>query len=137
MSRIAFCARLGRRPELREISAHLRSLGHEVVSSWVFEDSRDEELTDAQKMAAALRNYNDTSRANVVVLFGEKPGTPGSERGGRHSDFGATFHVSSTITRIIVGPRENINCYWPGVVHVKDASALIEMLTQKKGANQP
>ena len=79
-----------------------------------------------------LENFNDLSRAEVVVLFGENPGTPGADRGGRFVDFGSTLYRGASVRRIVVGPRENLGAFWPGVEHVADADALVELLGQNK-----
>jgi hypothetical protein len=128
MARVAFCARLGRRAELRKLAMLLTSRGHEVVSSWIWRDDLDEQMTPAEKSSAARENYNDLHRANVVVLFGEEPHTPGAERGGRFADWGFVAHLGPTIRRIVVGPRENINTFWPEPEVAADEDALVELL---------
>jgi formylmethanofuran dehydrogenase subunit B len=130
MARIGFCARLGRRIELQRLAIELGKHRHEVVSSWIWRDDRDEGMTDEQKADAARTNFNGLNRAEVIVLFGENPGTVGAERGGRFFDLGTQAYRANTVRRIVVGPRENVGCFWM-TEHVHDAAELIELLKGK------
>jgi len=127
MARIGFCARLGRRGELRKLAVELEKDGHAVVSSWIWSNDRDEEMSDLQKADAARTNYNDLNRAEIVVLFGEEPNAPGAARQGRVFDFGAQAYRANTIRRIVVGPRENVGCFWM-TEHVTDTAGLRALL---------
>jgi hypothetical protein len=131
MARIGFCARLGRRMELRCLAHDLLvSHAHEVVSSWIWRDDRDEDMSDLQKEDAARTNFNDLNRADVIVLFGEEANSPGAARQGRIFDFGTQAYRANTVRRIVVGPRENVGCFWM-TEHVQDAAALVELLKPK------
>ena len=109
---------------LRELADILHADGHEVVSSWIWREDRDEDLSDEQKADAMAANENDLLRANVVILFGEKPNTPGAERAGRFCDWGSQFHRSD-VRRVVVGPRENLGAYKRGTVHVDSVAELL------------
>jgi hypothetical protein len=131
MRRIGFCARLGRRAELRMLADRLHADGHEVVSSWIRRDDRDENMSDEQKADAMAANENDLLRANVVVMFGEKPNVPGAERGCRWVDWGSQFNRTD-VRRIVVGPRENLGAFKRGTVHVDSAAQLVSLLKTQK-----
>ena len=105
--RIALIARLGRRPEMRQIADRLEAMGYVMCSRWVRSDDEDENLDDRGKREAAVKNAHDLESADLAIAFTERwPFPRGSERGGRHADFGYAMAVCKRV--IVVGPRENI-----------------------------
>ena len=130
MSRIALIARLGRRPEMREIAKRLEKLGHKACSSWVWNDSEDDGLTIAEKLGVAITNADNLESAGVVIAFTERPPMPpGSERGGRHADFGYALAVCKRA--IVCGPRENIAYWHPKVEQVGSVAELLTLLRER------
>ena len=130
MSRIALIARLGRRPEMREIAKRLNCSGHAMCSGWVWNDDEDESLSARQKQYAALRNSDDLESAGVAIAFTEHPPMPpGSERGGRHVDFGYALAVCKRV--IVCGPRENIAYWHPKVEQVGSVAELLTLLRER------
>ena len=130
MSRVALIARLGRRPEMREIAKRLETMGHVMCSTWVQADDEDETLSARQKQYAALRNSDDLESAGVAIAFTEHPPMPpGSERGGRHVDFGYALAVCKRV--IVCGPRENIAYWHPKVEQVGSVAELLTLLRER------
>ena len=129
MSRVALIARLGRRPEMREIAKRLEKLGHKMCSSWVWNDSEDDGLTIAEKLGVAITNADNLESAGVAIAFAERlPMPPGSERGGRHADFGYALAVCKRV--IVCGPRENIAYWHPKVEQVDSVAELLTLLRE-------
>ena len=131
MSRIALIARLGRRPEMREIAKRIDKLvGHVTCSRWVWNDDEDETLSGRQKQYAALLNSDNLESADTAIAFTERlPMPPGSERGGRHADFGYALAVCKRV--IICGPRENIAYWHPKVEQVDTVAQLLTLLRER------
>jgi hypothetical protein len=130
MSRIALMARLGRRPEMREIAKRLEKLGHKTCSSWVWNDSEDDGLTIAEKLGVAITNADNLESAGVAIAFTESPPMPpGSERGGRHADFGYALAVCKRV--LVCGPRENIAHWHPKVEQVDSVAELLTLLRER------
>ena len=130
MARIALIARLGRRPEMREIAKRLEKMGHVMCSSWVRNDDEDEGMDFLEKVGAAITNANDLESAGVAIAFTERPPMPpGSERGGRHADFGYALVVCKRV--IVVGPRENIAYWHPKVEQVGTVAELLTLLRER------
>ena len=132
MSRIALIARLGRRPEMREIAKRLEAMGHAMCSTWVRCDDEDGDLTLRQRQDAAVWNADDLESAGTAIAFTERPPMPpGSERGGRHADFGYALAVCKRV--IVVGPRENIAYWHPKVEQVGTVAELLTLLRERPG----
>ena len=130
MSRIALIARLGRRPEMREIAKRLEKMGHVMCSIWVHCDDEDETLSARQKQYMALLNADNLESAGVAIAFTERPPMPpGSERGGRHADFGYALAVCKRV--IVVGPRENLPYWDPKVEQVVTVAELLTLLRER------
>jgi hypothetical protein len=127
MARIALIARLGRRPEMREITRHLESMGHVMCSRWVRLDTEDDEMDQYGKANSALQNADDLESSHLAIAFTERrPFTPGTARGGRHADLGYALSVCSRV--IVVGPRENIAYFSPKIELVDTVAQLLELL---------
>ncbi len=62
----------------------------------------------------ALDDYEDVLTAQTLIAFTETPRSSNS-RGGRHVELGIALGAGKPV--IIVGPRENIFCWLPGVRH--------------------
>lgn len=118
-----------RRAEVAALAASLEEeLGMESYASWSTEkaeynDDASGEGMDVDQQAgaqrAAVQDYQDIRDSDIFIQLttGEKA------RGGRHAELGVAVadqrhHV------IIVGPRENVFHYFPGVVQVADAESL-------------
>jgi hypothetical protein len=126
MARIVLIARLGRRPEMRKIAKRLEKLGHVMCSSWV----QDDDLTSREKQHAVIGNALDLESAGTAIAFTERaPMSPGSERGGRHADFGYALAVCKRV--IVVGPRENIAYWHPKVEQVDTVAELLTLLREE------
>lgn len=55
------------------------------------------------------------SPESALIAFTERPRANLASRGGRHVELGMAIALSKTI--VIVGPRENVFCTLPGIVH--------------------
>lgn len=99
----------------------LHGAGFECTSSWLDEQHNPNiklhELLDAQHAEYALRDEEDIKRSDVFVLFAVPPDDPPIVRAGRHVEFGMARALGKKL--IVIGGRENIFHYLPGVVNVK------------------
>jgi nucleoside 2-deoxyribosyltransferase len=117
--KIYLAARYSKHPEMREAAAYLAARGHEVTSRWI---NGSHELgdhpTDEARRRLAVEDCEDLRSADVVIAFSEAPRTVSNQRGGRHVEFGMALALGKPI--YVVGPKENVFHYLPGVCHFRD-----------------
>lgn len=96
--------RYSRRAETLGYKKEMERHGYEVTSRWVDQDEHGEGVHDAvSPLIAAATDLNDLERADVLVMFGNEPGTG---KGGRHVEFGVALATGKTI--FLVGEPENV-----------------------------
>lgn len=147
--KIYLAARYSRRVELCGYRETLLRSGHIVTSRWLNGEhqlSRDglklgavgEEYVEAgsDQEAAALRQFfaredmEDVRAADLVIAFTEAPRAETS-RGGRHVELGMALAWDKRI--FIVGPRENVFCWLPGLVNF-DTFASVQTYLRSESA---
>lgn len=122
-----------RRAEVAKMAASLEEdLGLESYTSWSTEkaeyndDASGEGMSGDQQAGAqraAVQDYQDIRDSGIFIQLttGEKA------RGGRHAELGIAVALKAEYAArliLIVGPKENVFHYFPGVVQVPDAEAL-------------
>jgi nucleoside 2-deoxyribosyltransferase len=116
--KVYIAGRYSRRDELKSYALILSSLGIVTTSRWLDETNPLQtemgDDTDEFYIAAAKVDLEDIDRADAVVFFSENP-LVGIKRGGRHVEFG--YAVGKNKQIFVIGPRENIFHYLPGVEH--------------------
>lgn len=129
--KIYLAARYSRREELCGYRAELEALGHTVTARWLngshqISDNGTPIGDDGESLvefgqterAAQLRQHfaeedlADVIRADLLVAFTEPPRSSAS-RGGRYVEMGVA--IGHGIPVVIVGPRENVFCWLPGI----------------------
>lgn len=115
--KVYLAARYSKHPEMREFAAYLRARGEEVTSRWI-EGSHElgDHPTDEGRRRLATEDLEDLKAADAVIAFSEEPRTMSNARGGRHVEFGLAIAMGKQI--IVVGPRENVFHYLPGIERV-------------------
>lgn len=118
--KIYLASRFGRRDEMREYEKELKNAGHVCTANWLWAEEPDERdgggmraISDEDKARYAIVDMEDVAKSDVLVAFTEAPGVEGGSRGGRHVEFGAALAFNKEV--LIVGPRENIFHYLPGL----------------------
>ena len=122
MANIALTSRYGRRQEMLAVASHLESIGHKITSRWLH--SAVEE--DTPELAAMC--LNDVAAADVVVAFTDPPGAPGSERGGRHVEFGAGAILGKRL--VVVGRSEHLFHHLERAEIVDSTADLVAMMKE-------
>lgn len=117
LMRIYLASRYSRITEMRNYTAQLAEIGHEVTSRWVhraYQIVTDEYKDDLHHLEArcAEEDLEDLRAAECIICFSEPPRSTTS-RGGRHVEFGAAVAWGTRL--ILVGPRENVFHYVPQV----------------------
>lgn len=110
-------ARYSRRRELVEYREFIESEGGEVTSRWLHGNHQIADGDEANKSAAqtfAVEDVDDVLAADYVIAFTEQPRATNS-RGGRHVELGLALGAGKKV--VIVGPRENVFTWLPGVRH--------------------
>ena len=135
--KIYLASRYSRRVELCGYREQLRADGHQVDAVWlngghqisdngtpigesgvsVVEGDDGSSTEQAQQLRTkfAQDDYDDVRDCDCLIAFTEPPRT-GPTRGGRHVELGLAIGMKKTV--IVCGPRENIFCWLPGVIHV-------------------
>lgn len=126
--KIYLASRFGRQAEMREVAERLRLLGHEVTSRWLTEEFSDggrQEVTEDDKAKWASYDFVDVQIADAIISFTEPPG--GCGRGGRHVEHGLALAWHKLI--IVVGYRENVFHWLPGVRFYETTEQMLESLS--------
>lgn len=127
-------ARFGRRDELNSYRLLLAEHGYTVTSRWLTQHQKLDlqapgaSYSEDERRAFALQDYIDVTRASHLVAFTEDPNdnAPGGRRGGRHVELGVAIALGKTV--YIVGPRENVFCFLPGITCFDNFNQLLEVL---------
>jgi hypothetical protein len=142
---IYLAARYSRRLEMCAIRDELTALGHQVPARWLngshqiardgmplteegerkFEDGHPD--ADDLRMKFAQDDLADVLAADVLIAFTEQPRSDAS-RGGRHVELGIAIGLQECcqvpMRVFVVGPRENLFCWLPGIEYYEDWPAL-------------
>ena len=146
--KIYLAARYSRRLELCDYRIRLQQQGHTVTSRWLngaHQIDRDgmklgalgEEYVEAgsDEHAAQLRRHfasedmSDVFAADLMIAFTEEPRAEAS-RGGRHVELGLALATGKTI--YLVGPRENVFCWLPGIRQFSNIEACYSHMRERK-----
>lgn len=125
---VYLAARYSRREEMCGYRSGLQRAGIEVSGRWLDgahqigndgkpigeEGEAAVELGESIAAHFAEEDIADLNAAQVVVCFTEMPRVSNS-RGGRHFEMGFAYAAGKRV--IVVGPRENVFCWLPDVVH--------------------
>jgi hypothetical protein len=143
--RIYLAARYPRREELCGYRGDLEARGHLVTSRWL---AGNEQVTAngtalgaqgetwfesghpraAQTRALfARRDLEDINAAELFIAFTEDLAAgipPGAARGGRNVELG--YALARPMPVVVCGPRENLFCHLPEVLHYPDWAGFLE-----------
>ena len=122
--KIYLAARFARIEEMRGYADQLKEDGHEITASWVY--GGEEGLTFSD---IASLDVNDVLRADAVVKFTEPYGSS-NVGGGRHSEWGVA--IASGRRLYLVGPKEQVFDWYPGVIDFPEFKHLRNHLAGKK-----
>lgn len=122
--KIYLAATYARHPEMNRIAGRLRGLHYEVTSRWI-----TGEHNDIPAPLCARDDMEDLLQADTVLFFTPESGQ-GKGKGGRHTEFGVALGVGKRI--IIIGERENVFHWLPGVEVVPSLERAIDALQQGK-----
>jgi len=93
------------RIRLHEPAAKLWALGHEVVSSWLYEVHKPDGMTQVEfEMKLAIKDLTEIEAADLVIIDTMSI-TP---RGGREVEYGYALRSHQRTLEFIVGPVRNI-----------------------------
>ena len=127
MRTIYLAGQYARRDELRGYAGLLTMAGLTVNSRWLLEDAplhhSLEDFETEWKRLTALKDYWDIQRADTMIFFAESPENQ-PRRGGRHVEFGMALALGKKV--LVVGGRENIFHFMPGVKHYETFQELLD-----------
>jgi hypothetical protein len=96
---------------MNKIAAELRTLGHEIVSSWhnianaaIDAQVVEERFSGSVAKHHASRDWRDVVNCDVLIFFSDGPDQPA--RGGKDTELGIAMALNREI--IIIGERTNI-----------------------------
>jgi len=97
--RVYLAGAFARREVLRELARELEADGCvRSTARWLAATSLpdDDDLSEEQRVAWALRNLADIGSSEIVVSLAEPPGSP-HRRGGRHAEVGAALALQRPV----------------------------------------
>lgn len=121
MRRIYIAGRFSRQAEFNEYAKMLRVAGATIDCRWLKREENDwsaatiragDLYSQTKGRAAAVEDYRDVSRSNMLLSFTENDDA-GYTSGGRHVEFGIAYTYGLRL--VIVGPRENVFHCFDGV----------------------
>lgn len=148
---VYLASRYSRRLELCAYRGILHAEGHTVPAAWLNGEHQisdrgmpigesGEALVEGDDGAAtpeaaklrtkfAVEDMKDVENCDCLIAFTEEPRS-GSSRGGggRHVELGIAIGLGKLV--IICGPRENIFCWLPNVIHVDCFESAVSYLAQ-------
>jgi len=87
---------------LRKEAQRLHEKGHEVVSSWVFEQQKPEHMDyDTWMLRLASKDVSEVFSADCVIMDLDEASTSG----GRYVEWGVASHPLSMKRRLLVGGK--------------------------------
>jgi nucleoside 2-deoxyribosyltransferase len=131
--RVYLASRYGRKAELQAARATLQSMGHEVTSRWLDTSWENGDSTAAAHVPEehraewAKNDLDDVASSDVVVSFTEDGITRGTNRGGRHVEFGYALALGKWM--VLIGSPENLFHYTSGVLTYETFEKFVEALT--------
>lgn len=127
--KIYLAARYSSRQQLVDLRAALVARGHAVTSRWLDTAWGPDGEAAPSHCPAPLRgqwavaNVEDVKAADMLVVLGE--GERGA-RGGKHVEFGVAMGLGKRVA--ILGVRENLFHFHPGVEYYADEAHLLKAL---------
>jgi hypothetical protein len=126
-----------RRQEMLVVAEKLRSLGVEITSNWLNEETQDQsKVTKKFLRSRAYLDLRDVDEADALVRFTdyECQGTvifsPALLSCARMVEFGYAKAKGKTL--YVVGGYQNIFDRLDGIVHVQDVNELYKILAQEE-----
>ena len=104
--RFYVASRLSCRPQLHEVRAKLRALGHDVISTWL-DESGDYSNSIEQAKKVAMRDLCQISQVDVLILDTTSPISKDGG-GGRETEFGFALGQFQHKKLWRVGPAKNV-----------------------------
>ena len=131
--KVYLAARYTQKEEMKTVREILRKAGVMCTSSWLNEPHTPgttlDQVLDTDLCEFAQQDMDDIRRCDLFVLFSVDPLLP-TVRGGRHVETGYALGLGKPV--YVVGPRENIFHYLPGVKHFTCISELIDDITDSE-----
>lgn len=136
MLKIYLATQYHRRDDMKVVAEELRRAGHIVTASWLKEPHAPgttlDQCTSGDLRFYAEQDMDDIKRSDIFVIFSVDPLIP-TVRGGRHVAMGYALGLGKPV--YVVGPKENIFYYLPGLKHFSCISELIGGI-KDKGVNK-
>jgi hypothetical protein len=131
--RVYLAGAWGRREEILRVADRLRLVGVEITSNWLTEEEGMQSGSKERFLRErAYVDLQDVDRADALVRFADVPRTRQVPRalisGARMVEFGYAKAKGKTL--YVVGGKQNVFDRLDGIVHVKDADALVRLLKQ-------
>jgi len=130
--RVYLAAQYARRDELRVYAKLLEQFGIEVTSRWLDEteplNSKMGQHSKEFYVTTAAIDLEDVDEADVLIFFSENP-LIGVPRAGRYVEFGYALAKRKPI--YVIGPKENVFHYSPGVHHYGSLDEFITLHQHK------
>ena len=129
--RVYLAAAWGRREEILRVADRLCLEGIDVTSGWLTEEEGMQSGSKERFLRErAYVDLQDVDRADVLVRFADTPRTRSVPRalisGARMFEMGYAKAKGKGL--IVVGGKQNVFDRLDGIIHIKDADALVRLL---------
>ena len=129
--KIYLAARYTQKEEMLVVRNVMRKAGIVCTATWLNEPHTPgttlDQVTENDLCEFAQQDMDDIRRCDIFVLFSVDPLLP-TVRGGRHVETGYALGVGKPV--YVVGPRENIFHYLPGVKHFACIAELLSAIKE-------
>jgi len=117
----------------RDAAAALEDVGHQITSRWLMRKGFKpvEEHTDEERRVIAAEDCSDVLYAEALVLIQSEPPGPG----GRLVEAGIAMGAGLQV--YIIGKRENMLLWHPGILAFPDVETLKEHLMHRRESPLP
>lgn len=112
----------------RKVRRLIQNEGHEVVAHWL-DRAGDKKLWQPNE-EAAQEDWDDVMAADMLLLLTSTPHY-GYTSGGSHTEFGLAMAAGKRVA--VLGRRENVFHYLPGVEQFEAPGALVRWLRSLEG----
>lgn len=121
-------ARFTRKEEAQALAIKLRQLGYKITSTWHVQTQPEMLYRDNGKLISefAQKDVDEVRAAKGIISLSEVEENPWG-RGGRHVECGIA--IERNMLWIVIGPKENIFHYLPGVIHYRTEEDFLDAMS--------
>ncbi len=122
--KVYIAASFNAQDEMRYLAKKLEAAGHEVTSTWIFQEAENANENPMLARKFAFRDLTEIKASDVVVVVTTTPTTGG----GLHVETGLALAWKKVV--VLLGPCENVFHWLPEVLKASNISGVLERLAE-------